>query len=73
MGDINLDWARWTFNDYSLKSLLDLVKVFMADTAISQTVRSPTRYGLVEGQPTWSTIDNCYTTNSDLFTTPATH
>ena len=73
MGDINLDWAKWNSHDYPLKSLVDQVKLFMADTATCQTLKSLTRFGLVGALLTWSSIDHCYTTNSDIFTTPVTH
>ena len=71
MGDINPDWLKWSFIDY-LVNLVELVKLFLADSAMHQTVKEPTRFASVGEGLTGSLIDHCYVTNCDKFTCPAT-
>ena len=33
LGDINLDWHRWSDPSYQLANLVDQVKLFLANTA----------------------------------------
>ena len=34
LGDMNLDWLMWSATDYQLGNLVDLVKIFLADSAL---------------------------------------
>ena len=38
MGDINLDYRKWASSTYSLKSMVDMVKEFQANTLMSKWV-----------------------------------
>ena len=60
MGDINLDWEKWSNPGYSLSSLVDQVKQTQTDCALQQLVEEPTRYAKNGEEVTISTIDHCY-------------
>ena len=38
LGDINLDWLKWSSPSYQLSTLVEVVKTFQAETAMLQTV-----------------------------------
>ena len=70
MGDINLDWQKWSAPDYDLVRLVEQVKEMQADCAMQQTVVEPTRLAKMGDTVIWSTIDHCYVSSTHNFTQP---
>ena len=70
MGDLNLDWFKWSVPQYHLVSLVDQIKDFLAEAAMVQTVEGPTRFGTGVQGFSPSLIDHCYSNNSESFSSP---
>ena len=58
MGDINLDWQKWSSPEYSLSNLVFMVKETQTDCGLQQLVEEPTRFTRLENVVTHSTIDH---------------
>ena len=70
LGDMNLDYNKWGSTIYSLKPLVDMVKLFQANTTMHQRVEDSTRIALVGDQAQRSIIDHCYHSDQVLLTKP---
>lgn len=65
LGDINLDYAKWTHTGSPQQALIDQVKVTQIQATLTQMVAEDTRYQLVDGLPQSSIIDHVYTNCPD--------
>ena len=65
LGDINLDYKKWSQQGSHQQQLIDQVKDTQIRAAFTHMVHSETRFQLVDGVPHASAIDHVYTNHPD--------
>lgn len=65
LGDINLDYKKWSMQSTPQHQLIDLVKDTQIRATLTQLVQEETRFQLVNGVPQSSIIDHVYTNCPD--------